>query len=135
MGVVTCEIWRYKKNYALVVSILQKYSKQKNQLYRITYNKYLLVHCIYIYIKATVEVEIIMWELGMDGVESSTETENQTLERGEKQRWVDRVHPSIWKNFQKIHPPQQYQKPLHKRNLGGIATQKKPQKETWWKKY
>ena len=86
MGVVTCEIGRYKKNYALVVSILQKYSKQKNQLYRITYNKYLLVHFLYIYIKATVEVEIIMWELGMDGVGSSTETENQTLERGEKQR-------------------------------------------------
>lgn len=72
----------------MVVSILQKYSKQKNQLYRITYNKYLLVHFlyIYIYIKATVEVEIIMWELGMGGVGSSTETENQTLERGEKQR-------------------------------------------------
>lgn len=38
------------------------------------------------YIKATVEVEIIIWELGMGGVGSSTETENQTLERGEKQR-------------------------------------------------
>ena len=50
MGVVTCEIGRYKKNYALVVSILQKYSKQKNQLYRITYNKYLLVHFLYIYV-------------------------------------------------------------------------------------
>ena len=44
MGVVTCEIGRYKKNYGLVVSILQKCSKQKNQLHRIKYKKCLLVH-------------------------------------------------------------------------------------------
>ena len=49
-------------------------------------NIYLYIFYIYMYIKATVEVEIIIWELGMGGVGSSTETENQTLERGEKQR-------------------------------------------------